>query len=234
MINKKFEIDYSNFNPEKEYTISNEKVSKSNARIIADANQSELLAKVKEKKSEKNCTKEKILEAHSNCKTWNDVLGYLGIWHGTYTRLCKKYNIVELKADRSITTKLSKQHNVEVWKLIEEEVGIYNNKNYASAQLGINGGSIQRLATNRGKKAKGKINSAVGVDGFLYTFEYTGVLIKNGKKDPSKQIRAYKLYEEFYKEYDSIKDADTDLNLSFAPQLKGICEQTGGYKIYKK
>ena len=37
MINRKFEIDYSNFNPEKEYTISNQKVSKSNARIIADA-----------------------------------------------------------------------------------------------------------------------------------------------------------------------------------------------------
>jgi hypothetical protein len=37
MINRKFEIDYSNFNPDKEYEIKNEKVSKSNARIIADA-----------------------------------------------------------------------------------------------------------------------------------------------------------------------------------------------------
>ena len=37
MISKKFEIDYSNFNPDKEYTIKNEKVSKSNAKIIADA-----------------------------------------------------------------------------------------------------------------------------------------------------------------------------------------------------
>ncbi len=41
MINKKFEIDYSNFNPDKEYVIKNEKVSKSNARIIADAQTAE-------------------------------------------------------------------------------------------------------------------------------------------------------------------------------------------------
>jgi hypothetical protein len=41
MSNSNFEIDYSNFNPDKDYTIKNEKVSKSNARIIADAQTAE-------------------------------------------------------------------------------------------------------------------------------------------------------------------------------------------------
>jgi hypothetical protein len=36
MDSKKFKIDYSNFDAEKEYYIKNKKVSKSNARIIAD------------------------------------------------------------------------------------------------------------------------------------------------------------------------------------------------------
>jgi hypothetical protein len=34
MVSKKFEIDYSNFNPDKEYFIKNEKASKSNAKLI--------------------------------------------------------------------------------------------------------------------------------------------------------------------------------------------------------
>jgi hypothetical protein len=231
----KFEIDYSNFNPDKEYVIKNEKISKSNARIIADANQSEILANARKLQSEKNCTEKKILEAHSKCKTWNDVLEYLGIWHGTYSRLCKKYGIKELKADRSITTKLSKQHNVEVWKLIEHEIGLYDSTKKAADDLEIHQGSIHRLASNRGKKDKGKTNFAEASDGSLLTFEFTGKKISDGsKRDPSRQIRAYKLYEIFYKEYDSITDANDDLNVSFFKQLQGECYQTGGYKIYKK
>lgn len=187
------------------------------------------------KKTEASFSKEKILQAHSKCKTWNDVLEYLGIWHGTYSRLCKKYGIKELKADRSITTKLSKQHNVEVWKLVEEEIGLYDSTKKAADNLKIYQGSIHRLASNRGKKDKGKINAAATPNGYLYTFEFTGNKISDGsKRDPSRQIRVYKLYEEFYKEYVSITDADNDLDVYFGPQLKGKCEQTGGYKIYKK
>jgi hypothetical protein len=190
---------------------------------------------IREKQSEEFYTIELILEAHNKCKTWSGVLKYLKISHELYTRLCKKYEIEELKADRRVTTKLAKQHNVEVWKLVEEEIGLFDSTKKAADSLDIYQGSIHRLASNRGKKDKGKINAAVGPDGSLYTFEFTGNKISDGtKRDPSKQIRAYKLYEVFHKEYDSINDADIDLDVYFAAQLKGICEQTGGYKIYKK
>ena len=190
---------------------------------------------IREKQSEEFYTLDKILEAHSNCKTWNGVLKYLGISYELYRRLCKTYGIEELKADRRITTKLAKQHGVEVWKLIEEEVGVFNSTKKAADELKIYQGSIHRLASNRGKKDKGKINAAATPNGYLYTFEFTGNKISDGsKRDPSRQIRVYKLYEEFYKEYDSITDADNDLDVYFGPQLKGKCEQTGGYKIYKK
>jgi hypothetical protein len=187
------------------------------------------------KKTETSFSKEKILEAHSKCKTWNAVLEYLGIWHGTYTRLCKKYGIKELKADRSITTKLSKQHNVQVWKLVEEEIGLFDSTKKVSDYFQIHQTSVGRLARNRGKKDKGKTNFAESSDGSLLTFEFTGKKISDGsKRDPSRQIRVYKLYEIFHKEYDSITDANDDLNISFFKQLQGECYQTGGYRIYKK
>lgn len=193
------------------------------------------MPKIREKQTEENITKEKILSAHKVCKTWTEVLEKLKIWHGTYSKLCKKYHIKELKADRAITTKLSKQHNVEIWKLIEEEVGLFDSTKKAADALQIYQGSIHRLASNRGKKDKGKLNAAVAQNGSLYTFEFTGKKISDGsKRDPSRQIRVYKLYEIFYKEYDSITDANDDLKVSFFKQLQGECYQTNGYRIYKK
>ena len=193
------------------------------------------MPKIREKQSEDFYTLDKISEAHSNCTTWSGVLEYLNISYGLYRRLCKKYHIEELKADRAITTKLSKQHNVQVWKLVEEEVGLFDSTKKAADKLQIYQGSIHRLASNRGKKDKGKMNAAEAPDGSLYTFEFTGKKISDGtKRDPSKQIKVYKLYEILYKEYDSITDANYDLEVSFFKQLQGECYQTGGYRIYKK
>jgi hypothetical protein len=186
------------------------------------------------KKTEISFSKEKILKAHSVCQTWNDVLAYLGIWHGTYTRLCKKYNIEELKADRAIRTKLSKQHNVIVYKLIFEKYKVYKGANQVAADLDLNKGSIMRLAKTFDKKDKGKINHTSCKNGDLFTFEYTGKLHKLGNRDASKEIIAYKIIEKFYKEYDSITDANDDLDISFFKQLQNKCHQTGGYRIYKK
>jgi hypothetical protein len=229
---KKYNISYKGRWSDDASPVSKDtKINKSHNQLVGIYNASERKKFLKEKE----ITKSKILYAHSKCKTWSDVLEYLGIWHKTYSRLCKKYGIEELKADRSITTKVSKQHNVEVWKLVEKEIAIYSSLKKASDYLGIHKTSMHRLASNRIKKQKGKLNFAEGIDGSLYTFEFTGNLIYDGsKRDPSKEIRVYKLYEEFYKNYDSIQDANKDLNVDFFKQINGVCFQTNGYIIYKK
>jgi hypothetical protein len=127
-----------------------------------------------------------------------------------------------------------KRDKVKIYKLVEQEFALYDSTKKASDELRIGQTSIHRLATNRGKKKKGKVNAAEAKDGCLFTFEFTGNKISDGsKRDPSREIRAYKLYEEFYKEYNSITDANNDLGISFFKQLQGDCNQTNGYKIYK-
>jgi hypothetical protein len=239
MSNTKFEIDYSNFNPDKEYIIKNEKVSKSNARIIADANQSELLAKNKEKKSEKKCTKEKILEAHSNCKTWNDVLEYLGIWHGTYTRLCKKYKIEELKYDK--TTKNSgPSEPILVYKLIEIARELYSSKKHLSRCIltSENGKANFRLHNEPIDYAK-KIKYVTDNSNRKCRFKLTGNTTKIGNRTPSNEIQVYELIEQLVpysttqNEFPSLEEVRRVLGTDVAiqKQLNGEIYQSKGYRF---
>jgi hypothetical protein len=193
------------------------------------------MPKIKKKQTEDKFPKNLLEQYDKECDTRTELLEITGLSNGAYERLCHLYGLQEKRADKSIRTKLAKQHNVEVWKMVEEEIGLFDSTKKAADYFQIHQTSIGRLTRNRGKKDKGKINFAEASDGSLLTFEFTGKKISDGsKRDPSRQIRVYKLYEIFYKEYDSITDANDDLDISFFKQLQGECYQTGGYRIYKK
>jgi len=220
----------------KKSTIDYDKLNQlSHTQLISSERAKNILPKIKKKQTEDKFPKNLLEQYDKECDTRTELLQITGLSNGAYERLCNLYGLQEKRADKSNRTKLAKQHNVEVWKLVEQEIGLYDSTKKASDDLKINKGSIHRLASNRGKKDKGKTNFAEAPDGSLYTFEFTGKKISDGsKRDPSKQIRVYKLYEVFYKEYDSITDANDELEISFFKQLQGECYQTNGYRIYKK
>jgi hypothetical protein len=233
MISKKFEIDYSNFNPDKEYTINNEKVSKSNARIIADANQSDLLAKVREKKSEKKCTKDKILEAHSNCKTWNDVLQYLGIWHGTYARLCKKYKIEELKYDKT-TQNGGPSEPILVYRLIEVPAEIYISKLKAKQSIFPSDKKIGLRIREGELNYDKKIDYQTDKNGRKIRARLTGKQTKIGNRTPSNEVQIYELIEQFVGEFPSKEEVFRQLGkVAIRKQLSGEIYQSKGYRFYE-
>ena len=49
------------------------------------------------KETEEEFPKKRILDTHKNYKTFNKVIDYLGIWHGTYVRLCEVYKIKPIR-----------------------------------------------------------------------------------------------------------------------------------------
>lgn len=233
VINKKFQIDYSNFNPDKEYTINNDKVSKSNARIIADANQSELLAKAKEKKSEKKCTKEKILEAHSKCKTWNDVLEYLQIWHGTYSRLCKKYKIEEKKYDKT-TQNGGPSTPILVYKLVEVSCEIYGSKKEAQRNIFPSDKKIGLRIREGELNYDKKIDYQTDKDGRKIRAKLTGNQTQIGNRTPSNEVQIYELVEEFVGEFPSRAEVYRQLgDVAIQSQLNGTIYQSKGYRFYE-
>ena len=193
------------------------------------------MPQIRKKQTEDKFPKNLLEQYDKECDTRTELLEVTGLSNDAYERLCNLYGLQEKRADKSIRTKLAKQHNVEVWKLVEEEIGLFDSTKIAADKLKIYQGSIHRLASNRGKKDKGKTNFAEAPDGSLYTFEFTGKKISDGsKRDPSRQIKVYKLYEVWYKNYDSIEDANKELQICFNSQIAGKCYQTAGYRIYKK
>lgn len=223
---------------------------KGHARAAAIANQIEF-AKTKEgkrlaslggiktklngtriKKTEISFSKEKILDAHSKCKTWNDVLEYLGIWHGTYSRLCKKYKIEELKYDK--TTKNSgPSKSILVYKLVEIPSQIYSSKKEAQRNIFTSDKKIGLRIRDGELNYDKKIDYQTDKDGRKIRARLTGKQTQIGNRTPSNEVQIYQLVEEFVGEFPSREEVYRQLGeVAIQKQLNGEVYQSKGYRFY--
>jgi hypothetical protein len=86
------------------------------------------------RRTEELYPKEKILEAHSKYKTFNDVINYLGIGWETYLRLCEVYELQLVKWDKT-TKNHGPSKPILVYKIIEIPAETYSSKKQLSRNL---------------------------------------------------------------------------------------------------
>jgi hypothetical protein len=148
------------------------------------------------KQTEEKFPKELILETHKKFKTFNDVINHLGIWWGTYVRLCEVYKIKPIKWDRT-TKNCGASKPILVYKLIEVPCEIYSSKLKAKQtifpldkKIGLR---IREGQLNYDKK----IDYQTDKDGRKIRARLTGKRTQIGNRTPSNEVQIYELVEEF-------------------------------------
>jgi hypothetical protein len=185
------------------------------------------------KRTEEEYPKERILEAHSKCKTFNQVIDYLGIWWGTYLRLCEVYTLKPIKWDK--TTKNSGPSKpILVYRLIEFPYEIYSSKKEAQRSIFPSDKKIGLRIREGELNYDKKIDYQTDKEGRKIRARLTGKQTQIGNRTPSNEIQIYELVEEFVEEFPSREEVYRKLgDLAIQSQLNGKIYQSKGYRFYE-
>lgn len=185
------------------------------------------------KATEEEYPKERILEAHSKFKTFNEVIGYLGIWWGTYVRLCEVYKIKPIKWDKT-TQNGGPSIPILVYRLIEIPIEIYSSKKEAQRNIFPSDKKIGLRIREGQLNYDKKIDYQTDKDGRKIRARLTGKQTQIGNRTPSNEIEIYELVEEFVGEFLSREEVYRQLgDVAIQSQLKGKIYQSKGYRFYE-
>jgi hypothetical protein len=184
--------------------------------------------------TEKEFPKKRILDAHKKYKTFNSVIAHLGIWHGTYVRLCEVYKIKPIKWDRT-TKNGGASVPIIVYKLIEVPCEIYSSRLKAKQTIFPSDKKIGLRIRDGELNYDKKIDYQTDKDGRKIRARLTGKQTQIGNRTPSNEVQIYELVEEFVGEFPSREEVyrQLDNELAIRAQLKGIIYQSKGYRFYE-
>ena len=184
--------------------------------------------------------KERLLDAHSKCKTLREVKEYLGIGHNeTYFRLCEVYEVSPLKWDKT-TKNFGPSKTTIVYRLVEDKSGnpeVYDSMKELRRIIGKREVKGSMRAHNDDKITyKKKIKYCTDKDGRRIRIYYTGKeipFVKSdgtiSKRDCSKQVQVYELVEEFVGEFPSREEVYRTIgNVSIRSVQNGDKNKSGG------
>ena len=186
------------------------------------------------KETEEEFPKKRILDTHKKYKTFNKVIDYLGIWHGTYVRLCEVYKIKPIKWDRKTKNGGPSKLTI-VYKLIEVPCEIYSSKKEAQRNIFPLDKKIGLRIREGELNYDKKIDYQTDKDGRKIRARLTGKQTQIGNRTPSNEVQIYELVEEFVGEFPSREEdyRQLDNELAISAQLRGIIYQSKGYRFYE-
>jgi len=219
---KKSSIDYSVLN----------KVS--HQSLISSDTFKNLVPKIIEKKTEKEYPKERILEAHSKCKTFNEVINYLNISWGTYIRLCGVYELTPIKWDKT-TLNCGPSEITIVYRIVEVARETYSSRKEAIRNIFPPNKKIGLRIREGELDYDKKIEYQTDKKGRKIRAKLTGKQTQIGNRTPSNEIQIYELVEEFVGEFPSRAEVYRQLgDVAIKAQLNGDIYQSKGYRFYEK
>jgi hypothetical protein len=234
MLNNKIQNAIEEFNNSSIVKLYEERgQNKASQAAISSARMKYKMPEIREKKSEEFYSFDKILEAQSKCKTWNQVLQYLKISYGLYTRLCKKYQIEELKYDKT-TKNCGPSTPILVYRLIEIPCEIYGSKKEAQRNIFPSDKKIGLRIREGELNYDKKIDYQTDKEGRKIRARLTGKQTQIGNRTPSNEIQIYELVEQFVGEFPSREEVYRQLgDLAIQSQLNGKIYQSKGYRFYE-
>jgi hypothetical protein len=202
---------------------------------------SEIWSAERMKQTEEKFPKELIIETHKKFKTFNDVINHLGIWWGTYVRLCEVYKIKPIKWDKT-TKNCGPSKPILVYRLIEIPREIYSSKN-GEAVKSLWGSEYKggiRIQNEKIDWGNTKIKYQTDKNGRKFRAYFTGNETQYKNRTPSKEVQIYELVEELVlysnlqTEFPSREEVYRQLgDLAIKSQLKGMIYQSKGYRFYE-